>query len=452
MLSLYDTATQGIRPLAMRRPGHLSIYLCGPTVYGPPHLGHGRATLVYDILRRYLTWTGVQVRLVSNITDIDDKIIDRANREDRPWQEITHKCEDVWFRAMSALGVERPTDVPHATEYVESMVDMIATLVASDRAYATSDGVYLSVTSVDDYGLLAHQRLEDMLAGGGEREVLGAGEKRHPADFALWKFSKPGEPSWPSPWGDGRPGWHSECVVMSLELLGEGFDLHCGGADLRFPHHENERAQAVALGKQFAAHWMHNGFVVDAEGEKMSKSLGNVANLLDLVDKYDPRAYRMLLLQTHYRSPVRVGQDNIDAAVKALSGIDAFFARIDAASAAADVACLDAFRAAMDNDLDTPAATALMFDTMRRANAAIDGGNAAEAASLAAAVREMCAAFGLSITDVGDVDPVMVAKAAELDAARAAKDFARADALRGEIQAAGYVVETTKDGTRVRRG
>jgi cysteinyl-tRNA synthetase len=291
-----------------------------------------------------------------------------------------------------------------------------------------------------------------MLAGGGEREVLGAGEKRHPADFALWKFSKPGEPSWPSPWGDGRPGWHSECVVMSLELLGEGFDLHCGGADLRFPHHENERAQAVALGKQFAAHWMHNGFVVDAEGEKMSKSLGNVANLLDLVEKYDPRAYRMLLLQTHYRSPVRVGQDNIDAAVKALSGIDAFFARVDAAGATADAATLDSFRAAMDNDLDTPAATALMFDTMRRANAAIDAGNTAEAASLAVAVREMCAAFGLSINDVGDVDPVMVAKAAELDAARAAKDFARADALRGEIQAAGFVVETTKDGTRVRRG
>ena len=452
MLSLYDTATQGIRPLAMRRPGHLSIYLCGPTVYGPPHLGHGRATLVYDILRRYLTWTGVQVRLVSNITDIDDKIIDRANRESRPWQEITHKCEDVWFRAMSALGVERPTDVPHATEYVESMVDMIATLVAGDRAYATSDGVYLSVTSVDDYGLLAHQRLEDMLAGGGEREVLGADEKRHPADFALWKFSKPGEPSWPSPWGDGRPGWHSECVVMSLELLGEGFDLHCGGADLRFPHHENERAQAVALGKTFAAHWMHNGFVVDAEGEKMSKSLGNVANLLDLVEKYDPRAYRMLLLQTHYRSPVRVGQDNIDAAVKALAGIDAFFARVEVSGTTADTAVLEAFRSAMDNDLDTPAATALMFDTMRRANAAVDAGDTSTAAALAAAVREMCNAFGLSINDVADVDADIAAKAAELDAARSAKDFARADTLRAEIQAAGYVVETTKDGTRVRRG
>ena len=452
MLSLYDTATQGVRPLAMRRPGHLSIYLCGPTVYGPPHLGHGRATLVYDILRRYLTWTGVQVRLVSNITDIDDKIIDRANREGRPWQDITHKCEDIWFRAMESLGVERPNDVPHATEYVESMVDMIATLVANDRAYATSDGVYLSITSVNDYGLLAHQRLEDMLAGGGEREVLGADEKRHPADFALWKFSKPGEPSWPSPWGDGRPGWHSECVVMSLELLGEGFDLHCGGADLRFPHHENERAQAVALGKEFAAHWMHNGFVVDAEGEKMSKSLGNVANLLDLVEKYDPRAYRMLLLQTHYRSPVRVGQDNIDAAVKALAGIDGFFARIDTNGATPDDSVLANFRTAMDNDLDTPAATALMFDTLRRANAAVDAGNVDEAAALAAAVREMCGAFGLGINDVADVDNEILAKAAALDAARAAKDFAAADALRGELQSAGYVVETTKDGTRVRRG
>ena len=219
MLSLYDTATQEVRPLAMRQPGHLSIYLCGPTVYGPPHLGHGRATLVYDILRRYLTWTGIQVRLVSNITDIDDKIIDRANRENRPWADITHKCETMWFSAMAALNVEKPNDIPHATEYVDQMVAMIGELIGLQRAYATSDGVYLSVTSVDDYGLLAHQKLEDMLAGGGDREVFGASEKKHPADFALWKFTKPGEPAWPSPWGEGRPGWHSECVVMSLQLL-----------------------------------------------------------------------------------------------------------------------------------------------------------------------------------------------------------------------------------------
>ncbi len=454
MLSLYDTATQEVRPLAMRQPGHLSIYLCGPTVYGPPHLGHGRATLVYDILRRYLTWTGIQVRLVSNITDIDDKIIDRANRENRPWAEITHKCETMWFSAMAALNVEKPNDIPHATEYVDQMVAMIGELVGLQRAYATSDGVYLSVTSVDDYGLLAHQKLEDMLAGGGDREVFGASEKKHPADFALWKFTKPGEPAWPSPWGEGRPGWHSECVVMSLQLLGEGFDLHCGGADLRFPHHENERAQAVALGKTFANHWMHNGFVVDTEGEKMSKSLGNVTNLLDLVEHYDPRAYRMLLLQTHYRSPVRVGQDNIDASVKAVGSIDGFFDRMSQVSnnATPDAVTLQSFSAAMNNDLDTPGATALMFDTIRKANAALDVKDNALAGALASAVAEMCVAFGLQVNAFAEVSNDIVEKARQLDAARAAKDFALADTLRNELQAAGYVVETTKEGTKVRRG
>ena len=451
MFALYDTLTREVKPLAMRVPGKLGVYLCGPTVYGPPHLGHGRATLVYDILRRYLEWRGIEVRLVSNITDIDDKIIDRANRESRPWQDITHKCESVWFDAMERLGVMRPSDVPHATEYVEQMVQMISTLVARSAAYTTSDGVYLSVEQVPDYGALAHQSLDEMLAGGGDRDVLGAQEKRHPADFALWKFSKPGEPSWPSPLGAGRPGWHSECVVMSLELLGEGFDLHCGGADLRFPHHENERAQAVALGKDFARHWMHNGFVVDAEGEKMSKSLGNVTNLLDLLDRYDPRAYRMLLLQTHYRSPVKVGQDNIDASVKALAGLDSFAARSASLSGAADAAVLERFAQIMDNDLDTPNAMAHVFDTVRRANTAIDAGDAS-AASLAAAVHEMCGAVGLVLGSVAAVDDDAQAKAAALDAARAAKDFAKADALRNELQDGGWIVETTKAGTTLRRG
>ena len=450
MFALYDTLTREVRPLAMREPGKLGMYLCGPTVYGPPHLGHGRATLVYDVLRRYLEWRGIEVRLVSNITDIDDKIIDRANRENRPWQDITHKCESVWFDAMGRLGVQRPTDIPHATDYVEQMVHMIGALVERGAAYTTSDGVYLSVESVPGYGALAHQSLDDMLAGGGDREVLGAQEKRHSADFALWKFSKPDEPSWPSRWGDGRPGWHSECVVMSLELLGEGFDLHCGGADLRFPHHENERAQAVALGKQFANHWMHNGFVVDPEGEKMSKSIGNVANLLDLLDNYDPRAYRMLLLQTHYRSPVKVGQDNIDASVQALAGLDSFAARSAGQTTAADADTLAQFVQIMDNDLDTPNAMAHIFDTVRRANTAIDASEAA-AGALTAAVHEMCGALGLQLGSTGEVadDAQTLAKA--LDAARAAKDFTKADALRAELQSLGYVVETTKAGTALRR-
>ncbi len=452
MLHLYDTATREVKQLALREPGKVSIYLCGPTVYGPPHLGHGRATLEYDVLRRYLEWSGLEVRLVSNVTDIEDKIIERAKREDRPWQDITTKCERVWFDAMARINVARPTDVPHATEYVDEMVAMIAELEATGHAYRTDDGIYLSVESVDGYGLLAQQSLDDMRSGGGERDVVGAILKRHPADFVLWKFSKPDEPAWPSPWGDGRPGWHSECVVMSLDLLGEGFDLHCGGQDLRFPHHENERAQAVALGKQFANHWMHNGFVVDAEGDKMSKSVGNVTNLPDLIDLYDPRAYRMVLLQAHYRSPIKITQDNIESAVNSLAGLDSFAARSAViGDADPDQAILDQFRAAMDADLDTPGATALLFDTVRTANASIDAGDEDTAARLVAAVREMCTALGLELSLAADVPDDVAAKAAALDHARAEKDYTAADALRAELQVDGWTVETTTAGTTVRR-
>ena len=451
VLHLYDTATRTVRELALREPGRVSIYLCGPTVYGPAHLGHGRATLSYDILRRYLEWTGLEVRLVSNITDIDDKIIARSIDEDRPWQDITTKCEEMWFRAMDGIGVQRPHDIPHATEYVGEMVDMIGRLVEQDSAYTTDDGVYMDVESVDDYGLLAFQTLDDMRVGGGDRTVVGADQKRHPADFVLWKFSKPGEPAWPSPWGEGRPGWHSECVVMSLDLLGDGFDLHCGGQDLRFPHHENERAQAVALGRTFAQHWMHNGFVVDAEGEKMSKSIGNVSNLLDLIEHYDPRAYRLVLLQSHYRSPVKMGQAGIDQAVASLAGLDAFARRAaDVPVVDADPGVLDAFRAAMENDLDTPKAMSIVFDTVRAANTAIDSGDASSG-PLVAAVLEICGAVGLLLGAVDDVPADVADRAAALDRARTDKDFATADAIRGELQADGWTVETTKAGTTVHR-
>ena len=451
MLRLYDTATREVRELALREPGKVGIYLCGPTVYGPPHVGHGRATLVYDILRRYLEWTGLEVRLVSNVTDIDDKIIDRAQREQRPWTDITRKCEQVWFEAMGGINVKPPTDIPHATEYVTQMVAMIGELLDRGKAYPTEDGIYLSVETVEGYGLLAQQSLDDMRSGGGERDVFGADFKRHPADFVLWKFSKPGEPSWPSPWGEGRPGWHSECVVMSLDLLGDGFDLHCGGQDLRFPHHENERAQAVALGRRFANHWMHNGFVVDAEGEKMSKSLGNVSNLLDLIDQYDPRAYRMVLLQSHYRSPITITVDTLEAATKSLAGLDAFVARSSGVGdTAPNEAVIQEFGAAMDDDLDTPRATALLFDTVRRANAALDAGDAA-AAALVAAARQIADTFGLELGADDDVPADVLEQAAALDAARAAKDFATADAIRAALQADGWTVETGKSGTTVRR-
>ncbi|MEZ5217916.1 MAG: DALR domain-containing protein [Ilumatobacteraceae bacterium] len=284
--------------------------------------------------------------------------------------------------------------------------------------------------------------------------MFGAENKRHPADFVLWKFTKPDEPAWSSPWGDGRPGWHSECVVMSLGLLGEGFDLHTGGIDLKFPHHENERAQAVAMGKTFANHWMHHQFVVDAEGEKLSKSLGNFTNLLDLIDTMDPRSYRMLLLQSHYRSPVQANTETVGAAERALTGLDTFVRRAAASGASGGTRLDDlvaAFAARMDDDLDTAGAMAIVFDAARRGNAAIDGGDLAAAADLAATVEDLCSAVGLRLSAAEEVPAEIVARAAALDAARAAKDFAAADAIRAELQDAGWVVETAKTGTTVRR-
>jgi cysteinyl-tRNA synthetase len=442
MLRLHDTATGEVRPLEPRDEGSVSMYVCGPTVYGPPHIGHGRFSLVFDVLRRYLEWTGVEVRYVSNITDVDDNIINRANRDGVAWTEVASECEALWYEAMDGIGVKRPTADPHASAYIDRMVTLIGELVDTGIAYETSDGVYFQADRVADYGLLARQSIESLRAGA---RVEANDEKRAPTDFVLWKKAKAGEPSWPSPWGDGRPGWHTECVVMSLDLLGEGFDIHGGGQDLAFPHHENERAQAVALGKRFAEHWVHNGFV-EVGGEKMSKSLGNFTNLLELLDEADGRAYRLLVLQSHYRVPIEVSKETIASAGEALRRLDSFARRYagPAASATSDPAALDRFRERMDDDLDTPAAIALLFDLVRRANTDDD-------LPAAAAAFEIAGAVGLELrADSGAVDEGAVSLARERDEARAAKDWARADAIRAELQALGYDVEDTPSGTVVR--
>ena len=448
MLRIHDTVAGGLVEFALRDEGRASIYYCGPTVYDLPHLGHGRAGLVWDILRRYLEWTGLDVNFVSNITDIDDNIIKRANEEGRSTEEVVTEYEAAHWDAMDRLGIKRPTISPHATEYVERMVELVADLEQRGVAYVLEDGVYFNCEAVDDYGLLAGQPLESLRAGA--RVDVAAG-KRSPTDFVLWKLAKPGEPSWPSPWGDGRPGWHTECVVMSLGLLGDGFDLHTGGLDLKFPHHENERAQAAAIGRPFARHWMHHAFI-EVGGEKMSKSLGNFTTLTDLLSRSDARAYRLLVLQSHYRSPVEVTPDTIERAERSLESLDNFARRVaDLPAAAPDEDALTRFRTAMDDDLDTPKAMAVVFDLVRRANAALDAGD--EAAPLVSAVRELTAAVGLELRAEAEGPD---AEAAELarrrDEARAAKDFATADALRDELQARGYVVEDTPAGTQIRRG
>ena len=444
-MKLYDTAAGQVVPLELREPGKVSIYVCGPTVYAPPHIGHGRQGLVFDVLRRYLEWAGLEVIFVSNITDIDDSIIDRANAEGRDPADIAKKCEAVWWDAMERIDVRRPDHTPHATEYVKEMVDLIAELVELGKAYQTSDGVYLAVEVVEDYGLLPHQDLENLREGGGEREIVGD-EKRHPADFVLWKLAKEGEPFWPSPWGDGRPGWHTECVVMSLDILGEGFDLHTGGLDLVFPHHENERAQAVALGRKFAQHWMHHGFV-ELAGEKMSKSLGNVTNLLDLTEQYDARAYRLLLLQSHYRSPIEVTDDTMTSSEAALDRLDAFARRTADLGGTPDPETLQRFTELMENDLDTAGAVDLMFRLVREANTSLDSGDTDAGAVAAAGAVEIASAMGLSLqSGASEVPDDIQALVQQRQEARAAKDFATADAIRDQLTAAGWTVEDSADG------
>jgi cysteinyl-tRNA synthetase len=449
VLRLYDTAERKPVDLDPVVSGRVSIYSCGPTVYGAPHIGHGRFALVWDIFRRYLEWRGYEVRFASNITDVDDKIIARANREGRSWREVAVQFEEEWYAAMDAVGVKRPDHAPRASEYIGPMIELIRELQERGDAYVTSDGVYLSVDRVPGYGVLAPGPVDALLAGA---RVEVVEEKRSPRDFALWKKAKPGEPTWDSPWGPGRPGWHTECVVMSLDLLGDGFDIHGGGQDLAFPHHENERAQAVADGRRFARYWLHNGFV-EVEGTKMSKSLGNVSNLLDLVEQYDPRAYRLLVLRSHYRSPIDVTDDNLRDAERSLDRLDTFARRAAELGVVAepDAAAIDRFRAAMDDDLDTPRATALVFDLVRRANALLGSGDAEAAAPLAAAAMEITGALGLELHRQGAKVPEAILELArQRDEARAAKDWARADALRARITDAGYVVEDTPVGTEVR--
>ena len=454
MLRLHDTATGAVRLLAQRTPGEVSLYVCGPTVYDLPHVGHGRSVLTYDILRRFLEWSGLRVRHVSNITDIDDKIIERARGVGEDPVALARRYEAEWWAAVDRLGALRPTEVPRATDFVERMIDVIRLLADRGAAYPTSDGVYLAVEEVDGYGLLAQQDLRQLRAtervDEGRRE-----EKRSPLDFALWKLAKPGEPSWPSPWGDGRPGWHTECVAMGLDLLGEGFDLHTGGLDLKFPHHENERAQAVVLGKGFANHWMHHAFVVDPSGEKMSKSLGNFTSLTDLLERVDHRAYRLLLLQAHYRSPVLVDATSIGAAERSLGTLDRLARRAVEAgldpAAPLDRAALTRWVEAMEDDLDTVRALSFVFDWVRAANAALDGGDTEEATRLVRLVTEATGAVGIELRAGGDeADAEALALATARDEARAARDWATADRLRDELVARGWKVEDTPEGTRLR--
>ena len=463
MLRLYDTARGEVRDLVTRDPGRLSMYVCGPTVYDLPHLGHGRYTLVWDVARRWFTFRGLAVRFVSNITDIDDNIINRALREGSSEAEVARRFEDEWWSAMSAIGVAHPDATPHATQWVAQMVELIESFLGDDVAYVISDGVYFDTSRVTDYGLLAGQALDTLRAGA---RIEASEEKRSPLDFALWKFAKPGEPIWPAPFGAGRPGWHTECVVMSLGLLGDDFDLHCGGLDLKFPHHENERAQAAAAHRPFVRHWAHNGWVM-VSGEKMSKSLSNFTSLTDLLNHTDARAYRLLVVRSHYRSPIEVTPATIADAERALARLDALARRFSLPQLGGDeFVTTDGYRfsgrgadlvarvsAIMDEDLNTPLAVAELFDAVSLANSVADQGNQEEARALALAIAVLFGAMGLGVrSSVHESDDEVRDLVLARDVARGAGQWGEADRLRDELVARGWIVEDSAQGTQVRRG
>ncbi len=456
-MRIYDTLEREIVDFIPRIAGEVSLYACGPTVYDHPHLGHARQALTYDMARRYFEWNGLKVHHVANVTDIDDNIINRANREGVTETEIAEEWETIYIEAMDDLGILHPHDRPHATSYVQEMIDFIATLLEREAAYATESGVYLRVRSVPGYGDLVHRTPDELAEGAGARVDVDEA-KEDPLDFALWKHGKPDEPTWDSPWGPGRPGWHIECAAMSLGILGDGFDLHGGGTDLVFPHHTNERAEAIAAGRTFSRYWMHNA-MVNIGGEKMSKSLNNFTTVRALLDEHplNARALRLLLLQTHYRKTLEINSEVMEQAREGVKRIDAMLrkatgAGITLTTTERDPEAIEQFRSAMDHDFGSPEALATVFDLVRRANGAIDTADA-DASSLVSTAVELANAMGLSVgssqgssEDQDDDTAEIEAMVERRSQAKAKKDFAEADTIRDQLAALGITVEDTATG------
>ncbi|MGY1717993.1 cysteine--tRNA ligase [Blastococcus sp. SYSU DS0552] len=460
-LRLYDTAARAVRDFTPLRAGQASVYVCGLTVQGPPHVGHVRAAVSFDVLRRWLTARGLEVTYVRNVTDIDDKILTKAAERDVPWWAWAYEFERASTRAYDVLGVLPPTYEPRATGHIPEMVELMQRLIDRGHAYAVDGDVYFDVRSFPEYGALTGQRL-DALEPAADTDTDE--RKRDPRDFALWKAAKPGEPataSWPTPWGRGRPGWHLECSAMAERYLGAEFDIHGGGLDLRFPHHENEQAQSRAAGDGFARYWLHNGWVT-LGGEKMSKSLGNTALVDEVVRRVRPVELRYYLVAPHYRSTVEFTDAALEEAGAAYRRIESFVKRAAervGADAGAPVLCAD-FSAALDDDLGTPAAIAAIHDMVREGNTALADGNDTAVAGTLGSVRAMLGVLGLDPLDpqwaaTGADDRLaratdgLVALALEQrQAARARKDFAAADAIRDQLAALGVTVEDTPQGPR----
>ena len=464
-MKIYNTLTRTKEEFVPIEPGKVRMYACGPTVYNFIHIGNARPLCVFDVLRRYLEWRGYDVRFVQNFTDIDDKIIRRANEEGTTYDKISEKYIAEFEKDARGLGVKPATVHPKATENIDEIQSIIATLIEKGFAYVAPNGdVYFRTRKCKDYGKLSHQPIDDLESGA--RIAVGE-QKEDPLDFALWKAAKPGEPFWKSPWSDGRPGWHIECSAMARRYLGETIDIHGGGQDLIFPHHENEIAQSeCANGVPFAHYWMHNGYI-NVDNKKMSKSLGNFFTVRDVAEKYGYEPIRFFLISSTYRNPINYSMEIIEQGIAALERLYncksalAFAAahaadgEMDAAFAEKLTARREQFIAAMDDDLNTADAIAALFELVRDINLMLADGKATDKTVAAAQTlfAELADVLGLLYAkkeDAADeeIDRLIAARTA----ARAAKNWAEADRIRDELKAQGIVLEDTPQGVKWHRG
>jgi cysteinyl-tRNA synthetase len=453
--------------------GGLGLYVCGPTVYDDIHIGNARAPLFWDVVVRYLRSRGYDVTFVQNITDIEDKIIGKANEEGVPWQEVVDRYTDSFHERLRMLGIGMPDVEPRATEHIPEMISLIEDLIEKGHAYAPEEAkgdVYYAVESFPRYGALSHQRPDEMR----ETEKGQTGFKRSPLDFALWKASKPGEPAWESPWGAGRPGWHIECSAMVSRHLPEGADIHGGGTDIRFPHHENELAQSAAAHPDlpFVRAWAHHGMVTLGGSNKMAKSVGNVLDVERAVDLHGPNAIRMWLLQSHYSQPIEYSEEILEEKRRSYERLQNLYTRVSDPTSSSELSdglaaeLRDRFDAAMEDDLNTPEAVGALFEVAGRAGREISArpGAAGEFGSLAGAIEEVMTIFGFDLareqaTEVEGVliryseepDEEILQQTAARERARREKDWATADRLRDELHAEGWVAEDTSEGPTLRR-
>lgn len=460
-MRLYDTAARSVREFTPLVPGHVSMYVCGATVQAAPHVGHIRSGVAFDVLARWLRVSGLNVTLVRNVTDIDDKILAKGITEDRPWWAVAAHYEREFQKAYAILGCTPPTVEPRATGHITQMIDLMETLIERGHAYAAEGDVYFDVRSFAEYGNLSGQRIDDLLPAG---DSEGDSRKKDPRDFALWKSVKPGEPSWPTPWGNGRPGWHIECSAMAQAYLGNAFDIHGGGLDLVFPHHENEVAQSKAAGQDFANFWLHNAWVTTS-GEKMSKSLGNSLLVTEVAKRVRPIELRWYLASAHYRSNLEFSDSALQESAVAFSRIENFVRRATEIVGDVDVEsvpmCAD-FANAMNEDLNVPAALAALHQVVGEGNTLLASGDKSAALKgTLGSVRRMLDVLGVDPLNAmwasassndeqtsEALDALVQARIAARTAAKEAKDYSAADAIRDELRALGIALEDSADGVR----